>query len=145
MEQNDIDYLSNNVAEVYAQLSTMKYIPLDRTLTKLNKYGEKIPFFDSANSFTVYGLLSLDINVDFELSRNAPRTESNNRIDGSIDLVLKQVKDRGLRIINGDAIDVVNEYGDVDRYTIIGIDKKVELPMVVTKLKVVRTTNLVGD
>ena len=143
MLQADIDYISEGIAEMYAELATMKYIPLDQNSTKPNRYGEVFPVFDEPNAFDVYGVLATEADKERDLDRKDP--QSTHRIDGIIKLVFKQVKDKGIRITIGDGIDVLNEYGDFDRYVITGTDKKVEIPFVLTRLFVTKLSRLASE
>ena len=143
LEQQDIDFLSEGLAEMYSQISTMRYVPLDHTTTKPNRYGEVIPVFDEANAFPVYGVLAIEADKERDLDRKDP--QATHRTDGIIKLVFKQVKDRGVRITFGDGIDVLNEYGEYERFIITGTDKKVEIPFVLTRLFVTKQSLMASE
>jgi len=143
MLQSDIDYLSQGISEMYAELGTLKYVPLLQSSNVTNRYGEINLLFDEANAFTVYGLLVAEADKGKDLDRKDP--QSTNRQDGTIKLVFKEVHDKGLRINVGDAIDVLNEYNEYDRYIIMGLDKKIETPFLLTRLSVTKKSRMASE
>ena len=143
MLQNDIDYLSQGIAEMYSEMSTLKYIPILQSSNKANRYGEINLIHDEDNSFTVYGVFVGEADKSKDLDRKDP--QSTNRQDGTIKLVFKQVNDRGIRIKDGDALDVINEYLEWDRYIITGVDKKIEMPMILTRLTVTKLNRMASE
>lgn len=143
MLQSDIDYLSQGIAEMYAEMSTLKYVPLIPSSKQPNRYGEVSLQYDETNAFKVYGVFASEQDKGKDLDRKDP--QSTHRQDGTIKLVFKQVHDKGLRINVGDGIDVLNEYDEYVRFIITGIDKKVEMPFVLTRLTVTSLSRMAGE
>jgi hypothetical protein len=142
LSKAEIDSLADGISEVFAMSSSMKYVPLNNRTQNgnMNRYGETEFTYNEAGKFAVYGCMESSANLDPDLDRGAGIAK--HRVEGILKLVFRDVINNGYQIINGDAVDILNEYGVWTRWVIFGEESRVELPYIITRLAVVRSDTL---
>jgi hypothetical protein len=140
LSQAEISSITDGISSVFAMSNSMKYIPLASRTPELNRYGESTFTYNEYAAFPVYGCLELQQNLTPDLDRND--TKSSKRVEAILKLVVRDVVLSGYEVVMGDAVDIINEYGNWIRWVIFGEQSRVELPGIIARYSIVRADTL---
>ena len=137
MNNKEKNYISECFSDAYKNIGlTMQYVVLNKNT--VNLFNEKVKEYDELNKITVYGFYSKLENFDQTFD-----SKSNGRIDGKVTFVIKPLLEKGIVPKYGDAIDIPNELGNLERHIVIGFVEKNDYSDILARLYVTRELEII--
>jgi len=142
LSPEEINDIEEGISQSFAMTSAMMYVPLVSRIkdSSINRYGEAVFIYNEAGKFPCYGCMETQTNANPDLDRH--NNTAKNRDEGILKLVFRDIINNGYRILEGDAVDILNEYGEYDRWIIFGTAARVELPNILTRLFVIKSSTI---